>query len=103
MTKIKVLIFDDHDSVRESYKRWLELEGFEIVGEERSAEKCVPFLKKLKPDIILMDIDFPEKERGGLAASRKITKEVNNAKVIIVSHYNEPSIIIEAFNSGALS
>ncbi len=101
MKKIKLFILDDHDSVRESYKQWLTSEGYEIVGEGRSIKDCVQIVKKAKPDIVLMDIDFPEKEKGGLIAASRIKREIKDVKIIFISHYNDPDVIAEAFNSGA--
>ncbi|MFC1855982.1 response regulator [Thermodesulfobacteriota bacterium] len=101
MNMINIFIFDDHDSVRESYKRWLEMEGFKVIGTEGSVKNCIHIIKESIPDIIMMDIDFPEKEHAGIAATKKIVHEIQNAKVIFVSHYNEPEIIIEALNAGA--
>lgn len=100
-SKIKIFIFDDHDSVRESYKRWLQTEGFEIVGEERSITNCVQIVKKYNPDIILMDIDFPEGEKAGLTACKNIKKHLPEVKVVFVTHYNECAIVSEAFSYGA--
>jgi DNA-binding NarL/FixJ family response regulator len=99
--KIKIFIFDDHDSVRQSYKRWLEVEGFEVVGEGRSVKNCVQDIKKTNADIVLMDIDFPEKDKAGFDAAKVIKKQFKDVKIIFVSHYNEPEVISEAFVSGA--
>ena len=98
---LKISIFDDHDSVRDSYRRWLELEGFKVVGAESSMENCMQIIRKSKPDIILMDIDIPGDDRGGLAAAKKITEGIKRSRIIFISHYNEPDIIAGAFNSGA--
>ena len=98
---VKIFIFDDHDSVRESYKRWLEIEGYKVVGAEGTTKNCIRQIKSAKPDVIMMDIDFPEKERAGILAAQKITKEIKNARIIFVSHYNEQEIIVETLKSGA--
>ena len=101
MEKIKVAVFDDYGSVIESYKRWLEMEGFEVVVAEKNMGNFLRKVKKGLPDIVLMDIDLPGDEMGGIAAARKITEAVKNSRIIFISHYNEPDIIAAAFNSGA--
>ncbi len=93
---IRLFLIDDHDSVRESYKRWLEIEGFDIAGESKTFKLDSYELKKLKPDIILMDIDFEGDEKGGLKCAKHILTENKNIKIIFTSHYTEPEIIREA-------
>lgn len=106
--KIKISIYDDHASVRESYKRWLSASGFEVVSDSGELDKLTDDIKKHKPDIILMDIDFPNKPNGGINACKTLTQTSSpkgslgtNVKVVFVTHYNEPEIIISAFNAGA--
>lgn len=99
--KARIFIFDDHDSVRESYIRWLEFEGFEVVGEEKTIQNCIELLKKADPDIVLLDIDYPTEEFAGIKAAKKISSELPGIKTIFTSHYNEPSIIALALSSGA--
>ncbi len=101
MTKIKISIYDDHASVRESYKRWLSASGFEIVSDSGELDKITDDIKKHKPDIILMDIDFPNKPEGGINACKTLSQSSPNVKVVFVTHYNEPEMIISAFNAGA--
>ncbi len=99
--KTKIFIFDDHSSVRESYRRWLEVEGFEITGMEGGySRKSVQTVRNLKPDIILMDIDM-QGGKEGFNASKKILKNIPNAKIIFVTHYNEFAMVKEAFQHGA--
>jgi len=98
---MKIFIIDDHSSVRESYKRWLEASGYQVVGDSGSIDDALKLIKSTKPDIILMDIDFPDTELGGIEICKRI-KEINReTKIIFVTHFNEPEIIIEACKSGA--
>jgi len=100
-SKVKILIFDDHDSVRESYIRWLEFEGFQVVGGEKSLQNCIDLLKKQRPDIVLLDIDYPAEEFAGIKAAKKISSELPGIKTIFTSHYSEPGVIAQALASGA--
>jgi DNA-binding NarL/FixJ family response regulator len=99
--KLKIFIFDDHDSVRESYIRWLEFEGFKVLGGEKSLENCLELLKKHRPDIVLLDIDYPEEEFAGIKVAKQIASDLPGVKTVFVSHYTDPNIIAKAFASGA--
>ncbi len=99
--KTKIFIFDDHDSVRESYVRWLGFEGYQVLGGEKSLKNCLELLKKHHPGIVLLDIDYPEEEVAGIKAAKKIAGELPSIKTIFVSHYIDSNIIAKAFASGA--
>ena len=101
MKKIKVFILDDHDSVRESYKRCLESFGYEVVGESRNFEEFLKVYKKNPPDVILMDIEFPDSQLGGIESAKELLKKDKNLKIIFITHYSEPEIIKKAIDSGA--
>jgi DNA-binding NarL/FixJ family response regulator len=100
--KISVFIIDDHDSVRQSYIRWIEAEGFTIAGDEKYPDKAVEKIKKTTPDVILMDIDFPNDKFGGIELAKEIINNYKNAKITFITHYTEPEIITWALSTGAL-
>mgnify|MGYP003883200247 CR=1 FL=1 len=99
---MKVFIIDDHDSVRESYKRCLESFGYEVIGESRSFEEFLKVYKKNYPDIILMDIEFPTNQLGGIESAEELLKKDKNLKIVFVTHYTEPEIIRKAIKAGAI-
>lgn len=99
--KIKIFIIDDHDSVRESYIRWLNVEGFKIVGDDNSLNVSVQNIINTKPDIVLLDIDFPNNNFGGLEFAKSLLTK-KEIKIVFLSHYDEPEIILKAFKSGAI-
>jgi len=101
MKKIKIFIIDDHDSVRESYKRCLESSGYEVVGESKNFEEFLKVYKKNFPDVILMDIEFPNNQLGGIECAKELLKKEKDLKIIFVTHYTEPGIIKKAIDSGA--
>jgi DNA-binding NarL/FixJ family response regulator len=75
--KVRVLIADDQTLFREGIKDLLENEKLvEVVGEAADGNEVVRLAKKLKPDVILMDIKLPHLD--GVAATRVIRKEVPN-------------------------
>ncbi len=98
---MKIMIYDDHTSVRESYKRWLEGYHHNVVFDSGIISNWFNDIKIHKPDILLIDIDFPENSRAGLDYCKKIMNEFNSIKIVFVSHFSEPEIIIDAIKSGA--
>ncbi|MDZ7337581.1 MAG: response regulator transcription factor [candidate division KSB1 bacterium] len=100
--KVKVFIFDDHDSVRESYMRWLEFEGFKVVGGQKSLEGCTEILQQQAPDVVLLDIDYPGHEYAGIQAAKRITRELPEVHVVFSSHFSEPEIVAHAMGAGAV-
>lgn len=98
---MKIFILDDHSSVRESYKRWLELNKYNVVGDCGDIDECYSILSKSKCDIILMDIDFPEQNLGGISGCKKLKEKFPELKIIFVTHYTEPEIVLAGFQAGA--
>jgi DNA-binding NarL/FixJ family response regulator len=100
MKKITVLLADDHNIVREGFRKMLELEGdFEIVGEASDGRQAVVLAKKLLPAVLLMDIAMPL--MNGLEAARQIVKTVPSTKVLILSAHNDIAYVQNAIDSGA--
>ncbi|HRS21025.1 MAG TPA: response regulator transcription factor, partial [Clostridia bacterium] len=60
MSKIRILIADDHSIVREGLKQLLELEeDFEVVGQASNGVETIEKVEELKPDVLLLDINMP--------------------------------------------
>ncbi len=101
MNPITVLLAEDHVFVREGFRRMLELEtDFKIVGEAGNGREAVALVKKLRPDVVLIDISMPL--LNGLEATRQMLKAVPATKVVMLSAYNDDAYITEATNSGAV-
>lgn len=98
---MKIFILDDHSSVRESYKRWLEANEYNVVGDCGDIQQCYDLINKLKPDIILMDIDFPDQSLGGIDECKNIKNKFPELKIIFVTHYNDPEIVLAGIQAGA--
>ena len=104
MAKIKkavtVLIADDQTLFREGIKDLLEDEkGIDVVGEASNGPEAVAMAKKLKPDVILMDIKLPMLD--GIAATRIVRKECPQTNVLILSSYEDEAHVTEAIQAGA--
>jgi pilus assembly protein CpaE len=101
MSKIKILIADDIEETRNVIKKILNLENefFEIVGEASNGEEVLKLLSKVKPDIVLMDINMPI--LNGLEATEKITNLFPSVTVIIMSVQAESEYLKKAMFHGA--
>jgi DNA-binding NarL/FixJ family response regulator len=100
MKRITVLLAEDHTIVREGFRKMLELEGdFQIVGEAQDGRQAVALAKKLRPDVVLMDIAMPL--LNGLEATRQILKEMPAAKVLMLSAHSDDAYVTNATESGA--
>jgi DNA-binding NarL/FixJ family response regulator len=98
--RVRVLIADDQTLFREGIKDLLENEKVvEVVGEAADGNEVVRLAKKLKPDVILMDIKLPHLD--GVAATRVIRKEVPNTNVLILSSFEDEAHVMESIQAGA--
>ena len=100
MKRITVLLAEDHAIVREGFRKMLELEkDFEVVGEAQEGRQAVALAKKLRPEVLLMDIAMPK--LNGLEATRQVVKAVPGTKVLILSAHNDDAYVEDATNAGA--
>jgi len=98
----RILVVDDAVFMRHMLKKILSGAGFEICGEATNAKEAVEKYKRLKPDLVTMDIVMPMMEElDGIGAVREITKFDPNAKVLIISVMTQQSLVVEALQAGA--
>ena len=97
----KILIADDHPIFRDGLRRLLESErGFKVVGEACDGFEAVDFVRKLKPEILLLDLAMPR--RHGLEALREISNShAGPVRVILLTAAAEREQIVEALQLGA--
>jgi DNA-binding NarL/FixJ family response regulator len=101
MKQITVLLADDHTIVREGFRKMLDLEDdLKVVGEAQDGRQAVAMAKKLRPDVVLMDIAMPL--LNGLEATRQVLKAVPGAKVVILSAHSDDAYVSNATESGAV-
>jgi DNA-binding NarL/FixJ family response regulator len=97
---IRAIVADDHAMVRRSITMLLEkADDIEIVGEAADGEEAVELVRKLRPDIVVMDISMPRMD--GLQATEEIQTLRQPANVLIVSMYSDASLVRRAMDKGA--
>jgi DNA-binding NarL/FixJ family response regulator len=97
---VRVLIADDHRLMVEGTKQALERAGdFDVVGEAVNGVQVLPLVRRLKPDLVLLDLRMPQMD--GLTCLAKIRKEFPEMKVAILSVSQDPELIQTALKRGA--
>lgn len=100
MSKLKIVIADNESIIRMDLKEMLEEAGHEVVGESFNGTKAVELTRRLRPDLVIMDIKMPEMD--GITASRIITDE-KLAPVILLTAFSQKEIVAKAKDSGVLA
>ena len=95
----RVLIADDASFMRQMIRDIIEPEGFEVVGEASDGLEVVEKYKKLRPDVVMMDIVMPK--RSGIDAVRAIKAEDAGARVVMCSALGQDALVSEALQAGA--
>src|SRR3984885_11680140 len=96
----QVLLVDDHKIMRDGIKAILRhSEEFQVTGEAESGTEAVQLCKKKRPDIILMDIGLPG--LNGIETTTEILRHNPEAKIIILSMYDDEHSVVSAIRSGA--
>ena len=100
MSRIRVLIADDHGVVRRGLRLQLEQhEDFEVAGEASDGRQAVQLAESLAPDVILMDIGMPN--LNGMQATAQIVKQNPAARVIILSVHSDEEFLLRTLTAGA--
>ena len=98
--KKTILIVDDHPLVREGLKSILKpATEYEVVGQAGNARDAIQMVKRLKPDLVLLDLGLPDK--SGLELSREIRSISPPTRILIVSMHSKVDYIVKAFQAGA--
>ena len=100
--KIRVLIADDHQVVRQGLRTFLELhDDIQVVGEAGDGLVAVEMAQQLHPDVILMDLVMPRLD--GISATRQVKSSAVDIKVIALTSFTEDDKIFPAIQAGASS
>lgn len=100
MEKINVVLADDHVLVRKGIKAMLDSEEMiDVIGEADNGLEAVDYAKKLKPDILVLDIRMPEK--NGLEAAAEVQLLAPDTKAVILSMHDSEDYVMQALSAGA--
>jgi DNA-binding NarL/FixJ family response regulator len=97
---VRVLVADDQEMVRAGFRRLLESEaGIEVVGEAADGIEACESARRVKPDIVLMDIRMPRLD--GIAATRRVIASAPATRVLILTTYDLDRYVYAALRAGA--
>ena len=100
MTKIKILLADDHTLVRRGIRALLETQAdLQVVGEAATGTEAVEKALALAPDVVLMDIGMPELD--GLTATAQIKQKAPNSQVLLLTVHDDANYLFRALQVGA--
>jgi NarL family two-component system response regulator LiaR len=98
---IRILIADDHAVVREGLRGLITAEpGMEVVGEAADGLEAISQAHTLQPDVILLDMVMPR--RDGLAALTAIKQDNPNARILVLTSFDDDERVFAAIKAGAL-
>jgi DNA-binding NarL/FixJ family response regulator len=101
MSKIRVLLADDHTVVRQGLKALLTAENdIEVIAEAENGQQAVDLARKMAPDVVIMDLAMPI--MNGLASTKQILKSNRLARIIVLSSYSDDECVREMMEAGAL-
>lgn len=96
----RILLVDDHRIMREGLMSLMANEpDLEVVGDASDGRQAVKLAKRLKPDLVVMDISMPG--LSGIEATRQILDEVAQARVLALSMHSDPRFVAGALEAGA--
>lgn len=98
--KARILLVDDNSEHLRGIKELITLEtNYDVVGTTTSASVGINLVKKYRPEIVIMDVNLPEKD--GLQAIQEIEKLGLDTKVLVLSGYDDSDLIFRAMKIGA--
>lgn len=99
MNKIKILIAEDHETVREGLKMIVDAQNdLEVIAEAGDGREAVRLAGELKPDIVLMDVSMPE--LNGLLASAKLKRIQPDIKILTLTRHTDGAYLQELLQAG---
>src|ERR1700738_2546738 len=102
MRRLRILIADDHEVMRTGVRALVEQEPeWQVCGTATNGQEAVDAARKLKPDVVILDMTMPELD--GLEALREIKRVLPNTEVVIFSAHHSEEVIGQLFEAGAKS
>ncbi len=101
MTPIRLMIVDDQRLMREGLRTILEMESdMQVIGEAEDGQAALEWYEALTPDVVLMDIRMPRLD--GVEATRRLCQRWPQARVIILTTFDEDALVFDGLRAGAL-
>ena len=97
---VRLLLADDHRMLRETLKRSMLDEGFEVIAEASDGQEAVELATAHHPDVVLMDVTMPEMD--GVEAARRICETNDDIRVIMLTMHADQDVIAAAIRAGAV-
>jgi DNA-binding NarL/FixJ family response regulator len=102
MKKLRILIADDHEVVREGLRRMVETEpDWEVCGVAADGREAVALATELNPDVVIVDMTMPELD--GVQVVQQIKRALPQTEILVFSAHESESVIAEVFAAGAKS
>jgi len=96
---IRIVLVDDHALVRQGFRRILEDDpDIEVIGEAGNGLEAIGLVRKVDPDVIVMDMSMPE--MNGLHASIELLKQRPGSRILILSMYSDEQYVKNALDAG---
>ena len=99
MSKIRILVADDHAIIRKGFRYVIQQQqDMDVIGEAADGREAVRLAGELEPDVVVIDIGMPQ--LNGIEAAEQITSHNSKARVIILSVHSDETYIVRALNAG---
>jgi DNA-binding NarL/FixJ family response regulator len=99
MKKVSIMLVDDNNTFRESFKLIMSrYEDYEITGEAENGVQALELLDKFVPDLVFMDIQMPEMD--GIEATKRMLWRFSFIKFIAITMYNDEAYIYKLLEAG---
>ena len=100
MTRIRIVIADDHHLVREGIRQVLQAsDEFDVVGQAGNGAEALRLAESLGPDVLVLDVSMPG--QSGLEVTAALRDRASTVRVLVLSVHDHPQYVIEAVRAGA--
>jgi two-component system, NarL family, response regulator DevR len=97
---LRLVVVDDHEVVRQGLVALLDRrDAFQVVGEAGNVEEAMTVVRRMKPDLVIMDVRLPD--GSGIEACRDIRSEMPEVRVVILTSYPDEEAVLSAIIAGA--
>jgi DNA-binding NarL/FixJ family response regulator len=97
---LRILLADDHAILRDGIRRSFESAGEVVVAEASNGEEALELARETQPDIVVMDLTMPVLD--GIGATRRITEEVPDTRVVVLTMHDDVDATRRALDAGAV-